>query len=107
VVFHEFAHQLDQADGAADGAPELDRPSMYGPWARVLGHDYDQLQTAADRNKKTVMDKYGAESPAEFFAVVTEAFFEKPLQLEAKHPELYEQMRSYYRQDPAASRRAR
>jgi hypothetical protein len=100
VVFHEFAHQLDQADGAADGAPELDRPSMYGPWAATLGAEFEGLVEDAERRRKTVLDKYGASHPAEFFAVATEAFFEKPRQLKAKHPELYEQLAAFYRQDP-------
>jgi len=100
VVLHEFAHQLDQADGAADGAPELERRSMFGPWARTLGAEFEALETAADRNRKTVIDKYGATNPAEFFAVITETFFEKPRQMKAKHPELYEQLVEFYKQDP-------
>ena len=104
VVFHEFAHQLDQEDGEADGAPQLPRFSMYGTWARVFTDDYERLMQADERGKKTVIDSYGAVSPAEFFAVVTETFFEKPIQLRTKHPELYQQLESYYRQDPAAAR---
>jgi hypothetical protein len=100
VVLHEFAHQLDQADGAADGAPELERRSMYGPWASTLGEEFEALHEAAERHRKTVIDKYGATNPAEFFAVITEAFFEKPRQLQQKHPELYAQLVAYYRQDP-------
>lgn len=102
VVLHEFAHQLDQADGAADGAPELDRRSMYGPWASTLGEEFEALHAAAERHRKTVIDKYGATNPAEFFAVITEAFFEKPRQLQQKHPELYAQLVAYYKQDPIA-----
>jgi Mlc titration factor MtfA (ptsG expression regulator) len=102
VVFHEFAHQLDQEHGPADGAPELPRSSMYAPWARVLGEEYAHLQAAIERHRKTVIDAYGATSPAEFFAVVSETFFEKPRQLQAKHPELYALFRDFYKQDPGA-----
>jgi Mlc titration factor MtfA (ptsG expression regulator) len=102
VVFHEFAHQLDQEDGSADGAPILPRRNLYSAWARVLGEEYAELQKAAETGKKSVLDTYGATEPAEFFAVATEAFFEKPVQLKKKHPELYEELKMYYAQDPEA-----
>lgn len=101
VVLHEFAHQLDQEDGTGDGAPILERRGCYTTWARVLGGEYEALQAAAKQGRKTVMDKYGATLPAEFFAVATECFFEKPVQLKKKHPELYAELSTYYRQDPA------
>jgi MtfA peptidase len=100
VVFHEFAHQLDQEDGSPDGAPILPRRNLYSAWARVLGAEYDELRKAAETGKKSVLDTYGATEPAEFFAVATEAFFEKPVQLKKKHPELYEELKLYYGQDP-------
>src|SRR3954468_10041717 len=100
VVFHEFAHQLDQEDGSADGAPILPRRSMYSAWARVLGAEYAELREDAEKGRKSVLDDYGATNPAEFFAVATEAFFEKPVQLKKKHPELYEELKVYYEQDP-------
>jgi hypothetical protein len=102
VVLHEFAHQLDQEDGTSDGAPILPRRSMYVAWARVLGHDFDQLVHDAERHHRTLIDRYGATNPAEFFAVATETFFEKSSQLRAKHPELYAQLRDFYQQDPAS-----
>jgi Mlc titration factor MtfA (ptsG expression regulator) len=102
VVLHEFAHQLDQEDGAADGAPILPRRSMYVAWARVLGREYEQLRRDAASGRRSVLDDYAATNPAEFFAVATECFFEKPLQLRARHPELYDELFAYYRQDPAA-----
>jgi len=101
VVFHEFAHQLDNEAGAGDGAPRLPKRSMYLAWARVLGHDYEELVRSCARHKPDVLDAYGATNPAEFFAVASECFFEKPRQLRKRHPELYEQLRSFYRQDPA------
>lgn len=100
VVLHELAHQLDQEDGAADGAPILDRRSAYGAWAEVLGQ-YAALVESVERQRKSDLDEYGATNPAEFFAVVTEAFFERPRELARKHPALYAQLRDYYRQDPA------
>lgn len=100
VVLHEFAHQLDQEDGAADGAPILERRSLYVAWARVLSAEYEQLRQDSKRHRKTVLDTYGATNPAEFFAVATECFFEKPAQLKRKHPELYEELKEYYHQDP-------
>ena len=101
VVLHEFAHQFDQQDGAADGTPILEHRSQYVSWARVLSEDYDQLRRDAEQGRRNVLDEYGATNPAEFFAVATECFFEKPTQLQRKHPELYEELRTYYRQDPA------
>ncbi len=101
VVLHEFAHQLDQEAGVAEGAPILPKPAMYVAWARVLSAEYTQLQKDAELGRETLFDKYGAVNPAEFFAVATECFFEKALQLKEKHPELYEELRLFYRQDPA------
>jgi len=101
VVLHEFAHQLDQEDGFENGAPVL-RTSMYAAWARILGREYRALSEAADADRPTLLDKYGATNPAEFFAVVTEYFFEQPHQLKTQHPELYEELKLYYRQDPVS-----
>lgn len=100
VVYHEFAHQLDQEDGAADGAPILDKRSAYRSWAAILGEEYETLIRKKKKHKKTVLQKYGATNPAEFFAVATEAFFEKPRQMDKKHPELYQELKSYYKIDP-------
>lgn len=101
VVFHEFAHQLDQENSVGPGAPTLERGSLYRAWARVLGHEYEGLLDSLEHHRKTLIDPYGATNPAEFFAVVTELFFEKPKQLEKRHPELYEQLRGFFKQDPA------
>lgn len=101
VVFHEFAHQLDQENSAGPGAPSLPTRSRYLAWARVLGHEYETLLDALDHHRRTLIDPYGATNAAEFFAVVSELFFEKPRQLEQQHPELYKQLRGFYEQDPA------
>ncbi|MFC1746495.1 zinc-dependent peptidase [Candidatus Riflebacteria bacterium] len=100
VVMHEFAHQLDTEDGIADGCPVHTIASRYLSWARVLGEEYEKLQEKAKKRKKSVMDKYGATHPAEFFAVATECFFEKPKQMKKKHPELYEELKTYFQMDP-------
>lgn len=100
VVFHEFAHQLDAQDGVSDGAPPLER-SLYGPWARILGDAYDQLHEDLEHHRRTLIDPYGATAPAEFFAVVTETFFERPRELRDQAPELYAVLGRYYGQDPA------
>jgi Mlc titration factor MtfA (ptsG expression regulator) len=100
VVLHEFAHQLDQEDGAADGAPTLEHRSGYIEWARVLSAEYEALQKKKRKHRRSVLNKYGATNPAEFFAVATETFFEKPRQMKKKHPELYDELRDYYKLDP-------
>ena len=106
LVFHEFAHQLDEEDGAVDGAPLLpadgirQRHSRYLVWARVLRAEYERLRKDREAGRETVLDEYGAANPAEFFAVATECFFEKPHQLRKKHPELYDELKQFYRQDP-------
>ncbi|MFH1680064.1 MAG: M90 family metallopeptidase [Candidatus Eisenbacteria bacterium] len=101
VVLHEFAHQLDQEATGSDGAPPLPERSMYIAWARVLGGEYEELIRSIESGKPTIIDGYGAASPAEFFAVVTEFFFERPRLLRSRYPNLYEQFRLFYRQDPA------
>jgi Mlc titration factor MtfA (ptsG expression regulator) len=101
VVLHEFAHQLDQEDGRADGAPILENSSGYVAWARILGNEYIQLQRNVRRGKRSVMDDYGASNPAEFFAVATETFFVKPKQLKYLKPDLYRELKEYYQVDPA------
>lgn len=102
VVLHEFAHALDQENGDAGGTPILDSPSLVRSWARVLRAHYDQLQRDVEEGRTTVLNEYGATNPAEFFAVATETFFEKPEQLKAAEPDLYDQLRQFYRQDPAS-----
>ena len=100
VVLHEFAHQLDQEDGIAEGVPILPRALDYAVWAKIMTAEYLQLCDRVENSKKTVIDSYGATNPAEFFAVATETFFEKPIQLNQKHQDLYELLQRYYRLDP-------
>lgn len=102
LVFHEFAHLLDQEDGDAGGVPDLRERRRYVSWARILGREYEALLEDIRERQPTIIDQYGAKGPAEFFAVVTECFFEKPVQLREQHPDLYQELKAFYRQDPAA-----
>ena len=100
LVLHEFAHQLDFEDHATDGAPALATRAEYQSWARVMNREFAALRAADETGIPTVLDTYGAENPAEFFAVVTEAFFERPRALRAKHPELYAEFARFFCQNP-------
>ncbi|MBD2176498.1 zinc-dependent peptidase [Pseudanabaena sp. FACHB-1998] len=100
VVLHEFAHQLDQEDGEAEGVPILPESINHKIWAKVMAESFTQLCKQVELGKKTTIDAYGATHPAEFFAVITEAFFEKPHQLNQKHHDIYELLKTYYKLDP-------
>jgi Mlc titration factor MtfA (ptsG expression regulator) len=101
LVFHEFAHQIDMLNGAADGVPLLPR-RLRGPWQKIMASEYERLRRAAERGRETLIDPYGTTDPAEFFAVVTECFFDLPGPLQAEHPDLYALFRDYYQQDPVS-----
>jgi MtfA peptidase len=101
LVLHEFAHQLDFENAADDGTPALETRAEYLAWARVMGAEFEALRAAEEADEPTVLDTYGGENPSEFFAVATEAFFERPRALEAKHPELYAALQQFFRQDPS------
>ena len=105
VVLHEFAHQLDAESGGADGAPELPTRARYAAWAHVLGAEFEELTTRIHAGLGSDIDGYGATNPPEFFAVVTEMFFEKPVQLRKRHEELYRTLAEFYQQDPASAER--
>ncbi|MFH1417774.1 MAG: M90 family metallopeptidase [Planctomycetota bacterium] len=107
VVFHEFAHVLDMSTGAADGLPPLETKEQVAVWTSVFDAEFKAFIAATRSGKPTLLDPYGASEPAEFFAVVTEHFFEQPRQLRRRHPELYEQFSGFYRQDPAAWKESR
>jgi Mlc titration factor MtfA (ptsG expression regulator) len=100
IVLHEFAHQLDSESGRANGAPYLGNHSSYRDWAAVLSRDFNNLRMNAMYRQHSVIDHYGATNPAEFFAVATETFFEKPYQMAEYHPDLYAEFGKYYRVDP-------
>jgi MtfA peptidase len=102
VVMHEFAHQLDGEDGAMDGVPALATRAAYRSWAQVLGAEFATLVEQLAAGHRSKIDAYGATNPAEFFAVVTEMFFEQGHKLQRDHAELYAQLAAFYQQDPAA-----
>jgi len=102
VVFHEFAHVLDMHDQYPDGIPALDSVEELQTWQQVMTAEYNRLVRHSARRRATLLDHYGAENEAEFFAVATECFFEKPAEMSTMHPRLYKVLCGFYRQDPAA-----
>ncbi len=105
VVIHEFAHKLDMLNGEADGTPPLPETLSRADWQTVLQESYDDfcawVDEAASHDEEPFFDPYAAENPGEFFAVMSEAFFETPQELLAEYPALYAHFSAFYRQDPA------
>ena len=101
VVVHEFAHVLDMGDGLADGIPPLASAAERQRWQAVLMTDYEAFCERVGAGEETTFDPYGAESPEEYFAVASEAFFVAPREMRAEHPALYQLLAGYYRQNPA------
>jgi Mlc titration factor MtfA (ptsG expression regulator) len=100
VILHEFAHKLDMLNGAANGMPPLHADMVRENWTAALSGAYESLYLQIERHHHTEVDPYAAESPAEFFAVFSEVFFEQPVGLQQWYPDVYEQLRLFYRQDP-------
>jgi Mlc titration factor MtfA (ptsG expression regulator) len=100
VVIHEFAHQLDSEKGYTSGAPMLGGKQRYERWSRVMSQAYAQLQHDAAHGLPTLINTYGASDPAEFFAVLSETFFEQPGELAAHHPDIYKELCDFYRINP-------
>ncbi len=100
VVLHEFAHQLDYENDAADGAPALATRAQRLSWRKVMTTEFASLRAADETGIPTLLDTYGATNPAEFFAVSTEAFFERPCALRSRHPKLFTELKRYFAQDP-------
>ena len=100
VVIHEFAHQLDQEFGHANGAPLLRGTQSYARWSEVLGTEYARLQAQAARGEPSLLSHYGATDPAEFFAVASEVFFEQASSMAELHPALYAELSAFYGVDP-------
>lgn len=101
VVLHEFAHQIDQEDGSADGVPALEDGEDYGRWSKAFAPAYEAFCERANAGKRSVLDDYGATNPAEFFAVGTETFFEKPKAMKREEPEVYGMLVEFYGMDPS------
>ncbi len=102
VVIHEFAHKLDMLNGDANGFPPLHTGMDRGAWSRDFAAAYEDCRARVARGEPAGIDPYAAESPAEFFAVLSEAFFEIPDTVLAEYPAVYRQLAAFYRQDPAA-----
>jgi Mlc titration factor MtfA (ptsG expression regulator) len=100
VVLHEFAHQLDYENHAADGVPGLATREQQSAWSDVMNSEFASLRAADESGIPTLLDTYGATDPVEFFAVSVEAFFEQPRSLRARHPRLYAELQNYFQQDP-------
>lgn len=100
LVIHEFAHKLDMQNGVANGFPPLHREMDIASWTQAFSSGFDELQRRCDRGENFGIDCYAASSPAEFFAVLSETFFERPDLLQRNFSAVYEQMKQYYRQDP-------
>jgi Mlc titration factor MtfA (ptsG expression regulator) len=101
-VIHEVAHKLDMRDGAPNGCPPLHAGMSYQAWAAAFSEAYADLCRRVDAEEETPIDPYATESPAEFFAVLSEAFFECPDLVQGEYPDVYTQLVGFYRQDPLA-----
>ncbi len=101
VTLHEFAHKLDGENGVTNGLPILRSKKDYKEWQVIMTREYDNLCERVDRRANRVLDAYGTTSPAEFFAVATESFFEKSVKFKKSLPDLYELLANYYELDPA------
>lgn len=100
VVVHELAHQIDQLNGDADGYPPLPDDIAHADWVRAFTTAYERLHDELDAGRPPFIDAYAAESPAEFFAVACEYFFDVPHQLSERSPEVYRLLALLFRQDP-------
>jgi Mlc titration factor MtfA (ptsG expression regulator) len=100
VVLHEFAHQLDGESGQFNGTPLLDNKTQYASWSTDFTKGFRSLQ---HHEGGTAIDVYGATNPAEFFAVATECFFERPSAMKRQYPTIYEDLKLFYKQDPSLS----
>ena len=101
VVIHEFAHKLDMLNGDANGFPPLHADMSREAWSKAFSSAYADFCTRVDADEATALDSYAAENPAEFFAVMSEAFFQTPQVVRSHYPAVYEQLALFYRQDPA------
>lgn len=100
LVIHEFAHKLDMQNGKANGYPPLHNNMKTDRWVAAFTAGYEDFQQKCDRGLSIGIDCYAATSPAEYFAVLSEVFFEHPAVLQQHYADIYQQLRQYYRQDP-------
>ena len=107
VVIHEFAHKLDMLNGEADGLPALHSGISAEEWENTLLDSYDDFCRRVDADEETRIDPYASENPAEFFAVLTECFFEIPQLVETEYPALYKLLERYFKQQPLKATRGK
>lgn len=100
LIIHEFAHQLDQETGPANGAPRLSSKAQYKDWYNVMNRQFQRHKKAVEQRLPTLLNYYGATNEAEFFAVASETFFERPSDMHEQHRGLYDQLKNYYKVDP-------
>jgi Mlc titration factor MtfA (ptsG expression regulator) len=98
VVLHEFTHKLDMLDGTLDGTPHLDDPELLARWVKVCTNYFEAVREGTG---PSILRQYAGTNAAEFFAVATETFFTRPLELRAQTPDLYDLLREFFCQDPA------
>jgi Mlc titration factor MtfA (ptsG expression regulator) len=103
LVIHEFAHKLDMRNGGANGFPPLHRDMQPAEWSATFNSAYEDFTAREEAGEELPFDDYASESPAEFFAVTSEIFFEAPARLRDLYPAVYRQLALFYRQDPAAA----
>ena len=102
VVVHECAHKLDMLGGEADGVPPLHGDMRVPEWVAAFEAAYEDLCDRLERGEDPWLDPYAAEDPAEFFAVCAEMFFDVPQRFRAEYPDVYDQLKRYFKQDPAS-----
>jgi Mlc titration factor MtfA (ptsG expression regulator) len=102
LVYHEFAHELDTLNGrSVDGTPVIESPDLARRWDTVMSRAYQRLCADCRYGRPTLLDCYGTQDRGEFFAVATEAFFQQPVRMQRREPEMYDILAAYFRQDPA------
>jgi Mlc titration factor MtfA (ptsG expression regulator) len=102
LVIHEFAHKLDMSSGDANGCPPLPAEMPPRSWQKTMGAAFEHFRARVERGEETAIDPYAADSPAEFFAVLSEVFFADPTLLLHEYPKIYELFSWFYKQDPAS-----
>ena len=102
LVIHEFAHKIDMKSGEANGSPPLPREMSRRGWQKVMSDAYTHFRACVEKGANTAIDPYAADSPAEFFAVLSEVFFAEPTLLQMEYPRVYQLFTQFYRQDPAS-----
>ena len=102
VVYHEFAHKIDMLDGTVDGTPPLADHAEFARWVVVCTREFELVRKKGAQGRRTLLGAYAGTNPAECFADATEVFFDKPTKMKETHPDLYDVLHLFYKQDPSA-----